>query len=244
MIYIEKEMKIVIIGASSGIGRELALQYLKKGHFVGVTGRWKWLLEELMTLFPTQTYISTFDVRDPNVLTYLDNLKEAMNGFDILIYNAGVGYPSKDLNLDTEIQTTLINVNGFVAITNYAFNFLQQQGNGHIVVVSSIAGLVGNSWTPAYSASKAFVSNYAESLHMKALRLQIPIAVTDIRPGFVNTKEAEGHNRFWTATTSKAAKQMIRAIEKKKRVAYITKRWWLIAMILKFTPYQLYRRIL
>lgn len=236
--------KIVIIGATSGIGREMALLYLQQGHFVGITGRRKWLLDELSAQFPESTFSSSFDVCDPKALNYLESLNKAMNGFDLLIYNAGVGYPSKELAIETEIKTTQINVNGFVTIANYAFNFFLKQGYGHIVVISSIAGLVGNSWTPAYSASKAFLSNYAESLNMKALRLLTPIVVTDIRPGFLNTKETEEHKRFWAASPLKAVKQIVNAIEKKKRVAYITKRWWLIAITLKVLPYSLYKRFL
>lgn len=236
--------KIIIVGATSGIGREMALLYLKQGHLVGITGRRQQLLLEIKNSYPKQTFIESFDVRDENATTYLDKLNLAMNGFDLFIYNAGIGYPSKELDAAKEKETTLINVNGFVITANYAFNYFRKRGSGQLVVISSIAGLTGSSWAPAYSASKAFVSNYAQSLNMKAFALKTEIVITDIRPGFINTKEADGYTRFWAATPLKAATQIIQAIEKKKRVAYITKRWWLIAMLLKVSPYWLYKRFL
>lgn len=236
--------KIIIIGATSGIGREMALLYLQQGHQVGITGRRLQLLLEIKNSYTQQTFIECFDVQDANAISYLHKLNEAMNGFDILIYNAGVGYPSQELDATKEKETTLINVNGFVATADYAFNYFRERGFGQLVVISSIAGLAGSSWAPAYSASKAFISIYAQSLNMKAYALQVNINVTDIRPGFINTKEVEGYKRFWAATPLKAATQITQAIEKKKRVAYITKRWWIIAMVLKVLPYWLYKRFL
>lgn len=241
---IDKKKKIIIVGATSGIGREMALIYLSQGHLLGLTGRRGWLLDELKAQFPNQVTTACFNVQDAGVVNYLNNLNKAMEGFDLLIYNAGVGYPSKDLNVDAEVKTTLTNVNGFVATVNYAFTHFLQQGHGQLAIISSIAGLQGNSWTPAYSASKAFASNYAKSLNMKAFRMKTNIVVTDIRPGFINTKDAEGVSRFWAATPVKAAKQIVNAIDKKKRVAYITKRWWLVAQLLKVLPYPVAKRIL
>jgi len=239
-----KTKKIIIIGATSGIGREMALLYLNQGHRVGITGRRSGLLDEIKSQFPEQVLTSCFDVQATDLLIHLDDINKKLNGFDLLIYNAGVGYPSKELNIESEIKTTLTNVNGFVAVANYAFMHFLQQGYGQLAAITSIAGLQGNSWTPAYSASKAFASNYAQSLNMKAFRMQANIAVTDIRPGFINTKEAEGYKRFWAASPEKAAKQIINAIEKKRRVAYVTKRWWLVAHLLKVLPYSLAKRIL
>jgi short-subunit dehydrogenase len=134
-------------------------------------------------------------------------------------------------------------VNGFVAVVSYAFNYFVQQGYGQIAITSSVAAVRGNSWAPAYSASKAFISNYAEGLNIKAKRLKKDIVVTDIRPGFINTKKAKGNGQFWIVPKEKAAKQIISSIEKKKRIVYISKRWWLVAQIMKLLPYNIYRRI-
>jgi short-subunit dehydrogenase len=235
--------KIIIIGATSGIGKEIASRYVAKGWRVALTGRRKNLLEELKESHPHQIITACFDVRGNDNESHLHQLIAELKGLDLLIYNSGMGDPSDQLNREAEKQTTQTNVMGFVDIVSYAFNYFVRQGHGQIAITSSIAALRGNSWTPAYSASKAYMSNYAEGLNLKAYKLKKDIVVTDIKPGFINTKMAKGKGLFWVASTQKAAKQIVRAIEKRKKVAYITKRWWLIAQILKILPYWLYKRL-
>jgi short-subunit dehydrogenase len=130
-----------------------------------------------------------------------------------------------------------------VKIVTYTFNYMVQQGHGQLAVISSVAGVRGNSFTPAYSASKAYVSNYAEGLNIKARKQKVAIVVSDIRPGFVKTKMAQGNGQFWVAPVEKAARQIRAAIAAKKRVAYITKRWWLVAQLMKILPFRIYRKI-
>jgi len=142
-----------------------------------------------------------------------------------------------------ERATVLTNVNGFVEMVDYAFTYFQQQGHGQIAATSSIASLAGNHFAPAYSASKAFMSNYMEGLYLKAKKQKLRIFITDIQPGFVKTKMAKGPGRFWEAQASKAAKQMVQAIEAKKFRVYITRRWWLIAQLIKMLPGWLYRAL-
>lgn len=235
--------KIIIIGATSGIGKELALLYAAQGHLVGITGRRNNLLQELKAAYPTEFFTSCFDVTGNENRKQLKILIAGLGGLDILIYNSGFGHPSKELIYETEIATTKTNVNGFVEIVAFAFNYFIKQERGQIAVTSSIAALRGSSWAPAYSASKAFMSNYAEGLNIKAKWMKKDIIVTDIKPGFVKTKMAKGHGQFWVASPQKAAQQIKSAIQKKKRIAYITRRWWLIAQILKLIPYAIYRRI-
>lgn len=235
--------RIIIIGASSGIGKEMALFYAAKGNLVGITGRRADLLQELKEFYPSNFYPSCFDVTGNDNRIHLQKLIDQMGGLDLLIYNAGFGDPSETLMEETEIATTKTNVNGFVEIAAFAFNYFVEQGCGQIALTSSIAALRGNSWTPAYSASKAFMSNYAEGLNMKAGKLKKEIVVTDLKPGFIKTKMAKGHGQFWVASPQKAARQILSAIKNKKRVAYITRRWWLIAQIMKILPYAVYKRI-
>lgn len=237
------QKKIIIIGASSGIGREIACRYVEKRNKVGITGRRENLLNELKEKFPAQIFISAFDVMGNENQEKIHQLIEEIGGLDILIYNSGYGDPSKELNFEIESTTTKTNVNGCVEIVSYAFNFFVAQGYGQIAITSSVASVRGNSWAPAYSASKAFMSNYAEGLNIKAKRLKKKIIVTDIRPGFINTKMAKGSGRFWIVPKEKAADQIIHAIAKKKRIAYVSRRWWLVAQIMKILPYSIYRRI-
>jgi short-subunit dehydrogenase len=237
------QKKIIIIGASSGIGREIACKYVAKGYKVGITGRREHLLNELKEKYPDQIFVSCFDVTQQENQRRMEQLIKELGGVDIVIYNSGFGDPSTELNWEIENTTTKTNVNGFVEIVGYVFNYFAQQGYGQIAITSSVAAVRGNSWAPAYSASKAFMSNYAEGLNIKAKRLKKNIIVTDIRPGFIDTKTAKGNGRFWVVAKEKAVTEIIKAIEKKKRVAYITKRWWFVAQIMRLLPYGIYRRI-
>jgi short-subunit dehydrogenase len=234
--------KVIIIGATSGIGKEMAFGYVQKDYIIGITGRREALLNEIKQKFPTQIFIACFDASAENNIECLKTLIDEMRGVDIFIYNAGYGEPSTTLNPEIEKKIYETNVKGFIELTSYMFNYFVQQGHGHIVSISSIASVKGLSQAPAYSASKAFMSNYMEGLHMKARRLKVNIYVTDIQPGFVNTKPAS-NPRFWVATPQKAAKQIIAAIEAKKWRAYITKRWRLIAWLMKYIPSWIYHRI-
>lgn len=235
--------KVIIIGATSGIGRELATLYAKIGYFVGITGRRNELLVSLQNKFPKNIVTECFDVTGKENIPHLQTLVQKLDGLDILIYNSGYGDISKELDWDIEKRTTDVNVNGFIEITCYAFNYLVNQGHGQLACISSIASIRGSSYAPAYNASKAFESNYMEGLYYKAIRLKKDIAVTDIEPGFVKTNMAKGKNRFWEATPEKAALQIYEAIKNKRKKAYITKRWRLIAWLLKWMPLFLYKKI-
>jgi short-subunit dehydrogenase len=237
-----EQKKIIIIGATSGIGRKLARIYASKGFHVGVTGRRMKLLLSLQEEFPQNIFVECFDVTDKENIPHLQSLIEKLDGLDILVYNSGYGEPSKELDWEIEVKTTAINVNGFIEIVCYAFNYLLNQGHGQIACTSSIASIRGNSMAPAYSAAKAFESTYMEGLYLKAKRLQKNIAVTDIQPGFVDTHQAKGDRKFWVAPVEKAAVQIYMAIKKKKKRAYITKRWAIIAWVLKYIPGFIYNR--
>lgn len=235
--------KVVIIGASSGIGKELALAYLKAGHKVGITGRRKHLLDELQQQYPQQVVVSAFDVTGTETISLLTMLLDQLGGMDLFIYSSGYALASKELNVEIDQQITQVNVNGFLTTTNYAFNFFAKQGHGQIVGISSIASCRGNSWAPAYSASKAFMSNYLEAIRIKAERMQKAIVITDIQPGYIQTDMLLGTKLFWVSTVEKASRQIVTAIEQKKKRVQITKRWALIAWLLKLVPYWLYKKI-
>ena len=235
--------KIIVIGSSSGLGREIAILYAQQNHLVAITGRRHHLLEELKNTYPNNIITSVFDVTAGDNQKQVESLIQKLGGLDLLIYSAGYGDPSLELIPETERMTTLTNVNGFVEIVSYAFNYFVQQSHGHIALISSISALRGNSWTPAYSASKAYMSNYAEGLSIKARKLKKKIYITDIKPGFIKTKMAKANKQFWVSPVHKAAIQIIEAIAHKKRIVYITKRWWLVAQLMKWLPYNIYKRM-
>ena len=166
------QKKTIIIGASSGIGREIAIRYAAAGHKVGITGRRESLLIELKQKFPENICTSCFDVMQYNSRERIDTLIDELGGLDILLYNSGYGDPSLELKWEVENQTTSTNVNGFVDIVSCVFNYFVKHGYGQIALTSSVAAVRGNGWAPSYSASKAFMSNYAKGLSIKASKLK------------------------------------------------------------------------
>jgi short-subunit dehydrogenase len=236
--------KAIVIGASSGIGRQLAKVLAENDYVVGLVGRRIELLRELQNEITRDSYISSFDIsRLEQAQSSLEALIQEMNGVELIVISAGCGFLNPDLDFIKERETIDVNILGYAAMANVAFKHFCVQGIGHIVAVSSIAGLRGSAEAPAYGASKAFVSNYMEGLRKKAYKLGIPITVTDIQPGFVNTAMAQGEGLFWIATPEKAAQQIYEAIVNKRSRAYITKRWRIIAWLLKILPDWLYNKI-
>jgi short-subunit dehydrogenase len=233
---------VIIVGATSGIGRKMAEIYLAKGYRVGITGRRAWLLEELKAKYPEQVETGCFDVTGTENILQLDALVKKLGRLDVLVISAGIGEPSRELDWEIEKKTVSTNVQGFIEIATWAYNFFAEQNHGSLAVISSIAANRGNSWAPAYSASKAFQSIYFECLQIKTASLRINISITCVEPGFVNTKMAKSNKQFWVVPVEKAARQIVHAIDKKKRKAYISHRWQLIAFLIRWMPFWLYKR--
>ncbi|MBP2644412.1 MAG: fabG 2 [Firmicutes bacterium] len=229
--------KAIIIGATSGIGKELAKIFSHQGYEVGIIGRRETLLAEVAEELPGKSYARQIDIAFPSeAIEQLKELIKDMDGVDIIAISAGVGYINADLDWAAEEKTISTNVCGFTAMCNVAMKFFLKQGQGQLVGFSSIAAIRGSGGAPAYAASKAFVSNYLEGLRLWTYKKGIPVTVTEIKPGFIDTAMAKGDGLFWVAPTNKAAKQIYRAIMEKRSHAYITRRWRFIAWLLKILP--------
>lgn len=236
--------KAIVVGATSGIGKEVALLLAKNNYKVGITGRRTILLTELQQKNPDHFISKTFDVTDTtSVPRHLQELVDELGGLDLLVLSSGTGELNKPLDFEIEKGTIDVNVSGFTCVADWAFNYFWKQTSGHFVNISSIAGIRGNRVAPAYNASKAFQINYLEGLRQKATKLKLQMTVTDIRPGFVKTEMAKGEGQFWVASVEKAAEQILDAIKRKKKVAYVSKRWRLIAILLKVIPRSLFHRM-
>jgi len=235
--------RAIVIGASSGIGKELAIVLSRNGYAVGLTGRRIDLLEELSKKLSNPAFTKQMDISDcSKAMDLLENLIEEMGGVDLVVISAGIGFINSDLIWGKEEKTIDVNVRGFAAMANVAFRHFVREGRGHLVGISSIAAIRGSGKTPAYNASKAFMSNYLEGLKINASKAGLPILVTDIQPGFVDTAMARGVGLFWVASPQKAARQIHKVIQRMSKHAYVTKRWSLIGWLLKVIPDFLYSR--
>lgn len=236
--------KAIVIGASSGIGRELAKVLSRNEYVVGIMARRVQLLNELSNEAENEIFVQEIDVADAeSAMVILTKFINEMGGTDLIVISAGTGDVNDDFNWHLENKTIKTNVTGFAALANVAVHHFIEKGSGHLVGISSIAALRGGRESPAYNASKAFESNYMEGLRQKIRRLRLPITVTDVKPGFVKTEMAKGEGIFWAAPADKAALQIYNAITRKRSCVYITRRWKLIAWLLKIIPGPLYERL-
>lgn len=236
--------KAIVVGATSGIGRGVAELLVSKGYVVGITGRRDELLSEIRDSSPDSYIISCFDINETeNVAEKLDELVKALGGLDIFVLSSGTGKRNKDLELEPELMTVKTNVAGFTSAVNWAYSYFEKSGGGKLAAITSIAGIRGIGLSPSYSASKSYQMRYLEALRQKAKTSGGLIKVTDIRPGFVDTEMGNGDGVFWVASVYKASKQILKAIEKKRGVVYITKRWRIIALLLRFIPASVYERL-
>lgn len=235
--------KGIVIGASSGIGKELALVLAKNGYQVGLMARRLDLLIALQQEIPTATYVTYLDINQTSeAIEGLQNMIQEMGEVDLIIINSGTGFLNPELDWQKEKQTIDVNVYGFCAMAGVAYNYFSRCKHGHLVGISSIAALRGSHIAPAYNASKAFMSNYLEGLRKKAFKEGLSTIITDIKPGFVDTDLIKNADTFWMASPSEAAQQIFEAIRQQRAHAYITRRWRLIGWLLKLMPDWLYHR--
>jgi short-subunit dehydrogenase len=217
--------KAIMIGSSSGIGRALAKKLSAEGYHVALTGRSFEKLKELQKELPGESLAREIDIRNTREAIHsLRNLIMGMQDLDLVIINAGVLFHNEDLMWELEEETITVNALGFAAAANVAADYFLQRGTGCIVGISSVALHRGSGRSPAYNASKAFVSNYMEGLRQKFSNTAIK--VVDIRPGFVDTEMVRGRKGlFGIVSAERAAEDIYKAIKKEKRIAYVPA-WW------------------
>lgn len=236
--------KAIVIGATSGIGKGLAKVLVENGYVVGITGRRTELLEKLKSEKPDSYIIKSFDITDTKASAgKLDELTSELGGLDLIIISSGTGDVNEVLDFKIEKRTINTNVTGFTFIAGWAFKYFEKQKSGHLTAISSVGGLRGSRHAPSYNATKAYQINYLEGLRQKAVKLKQQIFITDIRPGLVDTEMAKGEGLFWVMPVEKTVGQIFRAIKKKRKIAYVTKRWCIIAGILKLLPGPIYDRM-
>ena len=235
--------KAIVIGASSGIGKELALALSRSGYMVGITGRRGELLEEVRATAPENFVVAEFDAAAADATDRLRELIDRMGGVDLFILSAGTGHLNPELDTALEADTNRLNVDAFVAMTLFAYDYFLTRGGGHIAAITSVAGMRGEAAAPSYSASKAYQTNYLEGLRKRSAKRGENITVTELRPGSVATDMMKGEGHFWISTPERAAEVMLRAIKKRKAVQYVTPRWKTIGWMLKWMPRRIYDKI-
>ena len=235
--------RIIIIGATSGIGREVANIYIDQGWKVGVAGRRAHELETLRQTSPSQVFTQVLDVTNEDAPQRLQALIEQVGGMDIFLLSSGIGKQNYILQTEIELATAATNVEGFIRMTNAAYHYFEQQGHGHLAVISSIAGTKGLGAAAAYSATKRFQSTYMEALEQLARMNKLNISFTDIRPGFVATPLLKDDSYPMLMKATNVAKQIVKAISKKKRIAIIDWKYRILVSFWQLIPQWIWLRL-
>lgn len=237
-------VNIFITGGTTGIGLELAQTYLREGNRVGICARdlSKCPVEIRNKYKLLKVY--ELDVTDRQAL------KNAVADFvgpekilDMMVANAGrsVGAKNKLPNFDVAREIVDINVVGVLNAFEVALEYMLPKNHGHLVATSSVAGLVGLPGVASYSASKAYVLNFCESLGLDLAKYGI--TVTAILPGFVDTPltKKNNHKMPFLMTADKAAVLIKKALDEKKSIYIFPWQMNLVMSVLRRIPRSWYR---
>lgn len=236
--------RILIVGASSGIGRGLAEHYISRGHRVGVAARTEAELQALQALAPERVYYRCIDVTRADALEELGALISELGGVEVYIHSSGIGSQNQALTSELEEATCWVNVMGFTRLVDYMFAYFAEAGRGHIVAISSVAGTRGLGIAPAYSASKAYQSTYLQCLRqLCAIRQLRQVYITDLRPGFVETALLGKTSYPMLMSVQEVVRDMVRSIELRKRVRIIDIRYRLLVGLWRLVPRVLWERL-
>ncbi len=239
--------RIVIIGASSGLGRKIALDFARIGWRVGVAARSEEKLQELKKAYPELIEYRCLDVTADDAVERFNVLIEALGGMDYMLYCAGCGWQNPQLDIAPDRRTLEVNVLGFTRIINAAYAYYRYSANdsrGHIAAITSVAGVKGIGISATYSASKRYQWTYLQAIEQLAHIQGVDVAITDIRPGFVDTPLLANSGKYpMEMTVDYAAPRIELAILREKRVAYIDWRWGMVARLWNLLPDSLWPKL-
>ena len=244
--------KAIVMGATSGIGMEVAKLLAAKGWQVGIAGR---RIERLQALIPDNKATpqggiicyQQIDVTSAEAPSQLLELIDKLGGMDLYFHSSGIGWQNNSLDIEKELKTVETNGLGFTRMVDTAFNWFathhQNNSKARIACITSIAGTKGLGAAPAYSATKRFQNHYLECLSQQARMRHLPISITDIRPGFVKTALIAGSTYPLQLQPEDVAKHIVRAIEKGKEVKVIDWRYAILVFFWRLIPRGLWTRL-
>lgn len=236
--------RIVIVGATSGMGLEVARLALRAGWRVGAAGRRTDWLEALRAEAPEQVEIRQMDVTDPAAPEQLATLIERLGGMDIYLHSSGIGFRNEALDPAIELATARTNAEGFIRMVTAAYTYFRSHGGGQIAVISSIAGTKGLGAAPAYSATKRLQNTYIDALAQLARMQRARIRFTDIRPGFVDTPLLAADGGYpMLMPADRVARSIFRAIVRGRRRVVIDGRFAVLVFLWKLIPAWLWERL-
>jgi short-subunit dehydrogenase len=231
--------KAIVIGASSGIGLEVARLLLQQGWTLGVAARRVELLQAIGA-----AAVEQIDVTAEDATVRLRSLIDKIGGMDLFFYASGIGKQNRELMEDIELSTVITNGVGFTRMIGEAYRYFAEQGRGHIAAITSIAGTKGLGPAPSYSATKAMQNVYLQALEQQANARGLKIYITDIRPGFVDTPLLSGDFHYpMMLKPQKVAQEILTAINRRQHIRVIDWRYRLLTAFWRRIPRCIWRRI-
>ncbi len=251
------------MGATSGIGQEVARLLAANGYEVGIAGRREERLVQMAQATPGIVTHRQIDVTKEDAPTELQKLIEELGGMDLYFHSSGIGWENVALDADKELKTVETNGVGFVRMVSAAYNWFAEQRadeakqraegdeqragdkerKARIACITSIARTRGLGAAPAYSATKRMQAHYLECLSQQARMRHLNIGITDIRPGFVATDLIAGSHFPLQLKAEDVARTIVRAIERGSEVVTIDWRYRLLVAAWQLIPRWLWVRL-
>ena len=240
----------IIIGASDGLGAELARKLAREGYSLALLARRKEKLEALCNEIDMQGYSARAYVHDvgnhEEVPQLLARIVADLGGLDLVIFVAGVNYPPGGIdkyNFENDRRMIAINLIGAMAWLHPIAEMFQSAKAGQIVGIASVAGDRGRVGNPGYNTSKAGLATYLEALRNRLTRNGVNVLT--VKPGFLKTdmlKAAQGATPF-AIEPSKAADDILKAMKKRKQQIYTPSLWRWIMLAIQHTPSFIFRKL-
>lgn len=231
--------RAIVVGASSGIGLEVAKLLMAQGWKVGVAAR---RIEQMKDLGAAA--VERIDVTTDDATEGLQRLISKLGGMDLYFHASGIGKQNRELTADIELATLLTNGVGFTRMIGEAYRYFVKQGSGHIAAITSIAGTKGLGPAPSYSATKAMQNVYLQALEQQARSRGLDIVFTDVRPGFVDTALLAGDFHYpLMLRPEKVAQEIVCAINHHQHIRVIDWRYRILTAVWRRIPRWIWRRI-
>ena len=255
--------RAIVMGATSGIGQEVARLLAANGYEVGIAGRREERLVQMAQATPGIVAHRQIDVTKEDAPAELHKLIDELGGMDLYFHSSGIGWENVALDANKELKTVETNGMGFVRMVSAAYNWFAEQRadeakqraegdeqrasskerKARIACITSIARTRGLGAAPAYSATKRMQAHYLECLSQQARMRHLNIGITDIRPGFVATDLIAGSHFPLQLKAEDVARTIVRAIESGSEVVTIDWRYRLLVAAWQLIPRWLWVRL-
>ena len=234
--------RIVVVGATSGIGLDVARLFISRGWFVGVAGRNTQMLDALKQENPSQVYTAVIDITHSDAPERLSHLIEEMSGMDVYFHSSGIGYNNPQLDETKELDTLRTNGEGFTRMIGAAYRYFRLRKKGQVVAISSVAATRGMGSAPAYSATKRFQMHYLQSIRQLATTDSLHLTVTEIRPGFVDTPLLRDGKYPMLMESKIVAQAIVKAVIRRKRLLTFDWRYRLLVAFWRMIPVRIWEK--